>query len=95
MEKPEAYREKMEAQLRELRGKIEILRGKLSKAKADTKIEIREELDILEKKRAAFEQKVKKLRDSGSSAFEELKVGVQNAYDDLKRALDSAFSKFK
>ena len=95
MEKSEAYRERMEAELRELKGRIEVLKGKASKAKADMKIELREEVEILEKKKAAFEEKVKKLRDSGSLAFEDLKAGVQNAYNDLKRGLDSALDKFK
>jgi len=93
--KVDAYLEKMKAELRELEGRIEVLRARAAKAKADAKIEIQLKLDTLEKKKAAFQQKTKHMKDSGSSAFDDLKTGVQKAYDELKQSIDSALERFK
>jgi len=94
MDTKEAYQEKAEAQLREWGAKIDELKAKADKAKAEAKIEYYEQIEELRSKQEAIQLKLQKLRESGGQAWEELKPGLEHAWNDLKISVEKAVSKF-
>ena len=94
MDKKEAYEKKMEAQLDEWNARIDMLKAKAAKAEADSKIELQDNIDELQKKRQEAEDKLQELRNSSSDAWEDLKDGVEKAWSDFGAAVKSATSRF-
>jgi uncharacterized coiled-coil DUF342 family protein len=95
MENKEAYREKLEAQMREWSAKIDILKAKADQAEAESKIEYKNRIEDLRKRKEALQEKVKELQNASDAAWKDIKAGTERAAADLKDALQSAFSKFK
>jgi hypothetical protein len=88
------YQEKMEAQLAELRAHLEVLKAKANVAAADAKIEMTELIEALKPKLEAAQQKIKELKAASGPAWDKLKEGSEKAMADLKKAWESAKSKF-
>jgi len=91
----EEYVEKMKAQVAELTAKIDLWKAKADKAEASAKIEFHQQLDALRHKRDAIQAKVTDLQTAGEGAWESLKSGVEQSWNDLKRAADDAAAKFR
>jgi nucleotide-binding universal stress UspA family protein len=94
-DKKKAYQEKIEAQLKEWSAKIDNLKAKGDKAKAEAKTIYRKQIKNLSLKQEATRQKFQELKGSGGEAWEELRVGVDKALEDLKGAFNRAKSKFR
>ncbi|HXI70222.1 MAG TPA: hypothetical protein VNN22_07680 [Verrucomicrobiae bacterium] len=90
-----AYREKMEAQLEEQRARLELLKARAKVAIADGKIMAYEELADADQKLDALKARLKSLTDAGGDAWQEMKSGVENAWDDLSESCKNAARKFK
>ena len=95
MENKEAYRKKLEAQMREWSAKIDLLKARADQAEAEAKIEYRNRIEDLRKKRAVLQEKLNELKKASDAAWKDIKVGTERAATDLRDALQSAFSKFK
>ena len=91
----DAYVQKLHAKLDEWNAEIDKLMARADKAEADSRVEYQKQIDILRDKRAHAEQKLNEVREAGSGAWEDLKSGVQGAWDSMEEALKSARSKFK
>lgn len=91
----EAYQEKMEAQLKEWSARLEQLRAKADLAQADAKIEYYNQIDGVRAKVDAAEAKLRELKAASSDAWETLTGGVEQAWADLKTAVEGAVSRFK
>jgi len=91
----EAYLEKLQAKMGEWNAEIDKLKAKASQSKADLKLEIDQRVKDLEAKRQEAETKAQQLRQAGAGAWEDLKGGVQQAWDILGEAVKSAATKFK
>ncbi|CAG0980654.1 hypothetical protein BURK2_01821 [Burkholderiales bacterium] len=91
----EAFQEKLETQLREWDKKIDSLKGKAKKAKADLRHDIEAQLEALWAKRAAAQDKLQELRQSGDSALEDLKEGAEKNWDEMRKAIDSIAARFR
>ncbi|HSB06750.1 MAG TPA: universal stress protein [Thermodesulfobacteriota bacterium] len=94
-EKKKAYQEKIETQLKEWEPKIDALKTKADKAKTDAQAMYKEQVENLRTKQEAARQKLQELRDSGGEAWEEVKVGLDKAIEDLKQTFNRARSKFR
>ncbi len=91
----DAFVEKLHARLDEWSAEIDKLKAKADKAEAQTRIEYQKQIAELEEKRADMEKKSAKLRGAGEEAWEDIKTGVQNAWDAMEDAFTAARSKFK
>jgi hypothetical protein len=70
------------------------LKAKATQAKADLKIEINKRIGDMEGQQQEVEKKIQQLRQASEGAWQEIKVGVQQAWDKLEDAAKSARSKF-
>lgn len=93
MEKKEAYREKKEAQLRIFNAKLEELKARGAKAKAEAKIEFLNQVENLQEKQDLARKKLSELAASGEETWKNLQASVEVAFEELKKAIDSARGK--
>ena len=85
----------MEAQLEEQRARLELLKAQTKRVVADGRIMAYEELAEAEQKLESAKGKLKELAHTGESAWEEMKTGVEKAWNDLTEASKKASAKFK
>lgn len=90
-----AYNKKREAQIRELTARLDLWEAKVRKAAAEGEIRYREELEDLRSKLETARVRLSLLRDASSAAWEELRTGLDDALDELRRAVRKAASKFE
>ena len=94
-DKRKAYEEKFEAQLKEWSAEIALLNAKADKAAAEAKIEYYKMVESLQGKQDAARTKLQELRTAGDDAWEDLKIGAENVWTEVKTAFQSAASRFK
>ena len=90
MDERQAYIEKVNARLSEWKARVDLLRAQAREAKADAKIEYSREADDLQAKLESVRTKVNELKDSSQDSWDELRNGVQKAYEDLGDAIARA-----
>lgn len=95
MSMKEAYQKKMKAQLDVWSAEIDRLKAQAAKMEADAEIKVQREIDDLRAKRDAAAEKLARLERAGDDAWEDLKAGVEGAWDSLARAVKSASARFK
>ena len=91
----DAYVQKLHAKLDEWNAEIDKLKAKADNTEADLRIEYQKQIDSLQEKRKDAEIKIGEVAEAGEGALEDLKSGVQGAWDSMEEALKSARSKFK
>ncbi len=95
MSRKEAYEKKLKAQLDEWGKEIEKLKLKADKAKAEQQLKYYKILEELKAKQKTAGKKLQELKDTGEDAWEDLKAGIEKAWNALGEAVKSAVSKFK
>mgnify|MGYP000238813108 CR=1 FL=1 len=95
MSNRDAYVEKMHAKLDELNAEIDRLKAKLDGAKAEKRIEYQEDIENLKAKQKEVEEKIDTLRDAGDDAWEDIKKGVEDAWQSMESAVNAAKNRFK
>ncbi|MBD3298508.1 MAG: coiled coil domain-containing protein [candidate division Zixibacteria bacterium] len=85
-----AYEEKMRAQIDELDAKIELLRSKARSASADAQAEFSKRANEMEAKAGAVRAQLKELVNASEEKWQEMKAGVEDAYNQFKKELDEA-----
>lgn len=95
METKHAYEDKMDARLREWQAKIDVLKARVDKATAEQKIKYNKDIESLRNRQQQLYKKLDELRSAGSDGWEDLKTGVDQAYHDLKSAVERAGEKFE
>lgn len=91
----EAYLANREAELKEWDAKILLLEAKAEQAEAQVKIHYHEQLESLRAKQTTVREKLHELTQSSGAAWETIKIGLENAWHDLKGGVTSAVAKFK
>jgi hypothetical protein len=91
----EAYEKKMQARLDEWDAEIDLLKAKADKAKADARVEYYKQIEELKIKKQAAGVKLAELRKAGDGAWEDLKTGLESAWNSLGKAVKAAASRFK
>lgn len=91
----EQFIKKLEQRKVDYEGKINILKAKADRAEAELKIKYYEEIENLRLKQKAAWEKLDGIKSAGEGAFQELKIGVEKAWDDLKTSIEAAVEKFK
>lgn len=95
MEIQDAYKQKMEAQLKEWSAQIHLLEAKLENAGADMKVKRAEELHELRGKLHVASEKMKELETASGEAWVQVKETADKIWENLKRGVAEAHSKFK
>lgn len=95
MSMKESYEKKLQAQLDEWNADIGKLKAQAEKAEADAKIKYNKEIEELQAMQAAAKKKLAQLKEAGDDTWEDLKAGIENAWDSLSKAMKSTASKFK
>ena len=93
--KRDEYRSKFQKELAEVDHEILELREKLKSEGSDARERIESDLESLEAKRDDVKQSLNKLSDQTGKAWEEVKVGVEQAFSALRKSLDRAGRQFK
>lgn len=94
-EKRDAYVEKLKSKLDQWNAEIDEIEAKADQTEAESKIEYEKQLEDLRAKRKNVEDKIVELQQAGDGAWEDLKAGVEIAWDSLGNAIKSAASRFK
>lgn len=95
MSERDAYVQKIKAQLDHWNAEIDKLEAKSQEASADAQIEYREQIDTLKQRRQEITEKLAALKTAGDSAWEDMKSGVELAWNAMDSALRSAVSRFR
>jgi len=91
----EAYAKKVEARLEELDAQIDVMKAKAKGAEAEAQLEYTRHLSELREKRKEAGRKLNELRAAGDDAMDDLQAGMENAWKELKSAVDQAKTRFK
>ena len=83
----QAYQKKEEARLEELEATAAKLRARAAKAGAEAKIKV---LEAVDRDSDTARQRLEAIKESGSDAWEELRGGFEQAFEDLKRSVEEA-----
>ena len=95
MEEKDLYRQKFEAKLKELKAQIGVLEAKAEQVKAESKLELKEQIQNLRRKRDSLDTNLDQLKQSSGDAWKDLKAGLESAREELKGALGKAMDQFK
>ena len=88
MTNEKSNRQKLETQLEELRAQVRELLKKLETAAG-------KEAEALRPKLKAAQDRLHELRQTGAEAWQDLKPGLQKAWEELHKSLGQAASRFK
>ncbi|MBT8364561.1 MAG: hypothetical protein KJP23_07620 [Deltaproteobacteria bacterium] len=95
MKNKEDYVQKLHAKIDEWNADIDRLKAKADQVEADAKIEYQEQIQTLKSKRDEIETKISELSRSGEEAWEDLKAGVDLAWEAMNEAIKSAASRLR
>ncbi|MFP5221927.1 MAG: hypothetical protein ACLGSA_06510 [Acidobacteriota bacterium] len=94
MPEHEKFTAQMEEQLKQFKGKIDATKAKAEARGQEFIKGYEHDLEKLESKYDLARYKLSLLRKGGKSAWQELKVGFEHAFHDLKEAVGKAKEKF-
>jgi ElaB/YqjD/DUF883 family membrane-anchored ribosome-binding protein len=90
-----AYLKKVESRLEHLREDIESLKKKADGATADVRDIISRQSAVLQTKAETAREGIKVVRAAGETNWGRMKSGADDALDDLKKAVDATFQRFR
>ena len=94
MNNRDTYIETMKTKLDEWNLELDKLSAKANAAKADAQLAYREQIEALRKHRDDAGRKLEELAAAGDDAWDDVKLGLENAWRDLEIAVKSASSRF-
>lgn len=89
------YIRKMHAKLDVWNAEIDSLAAKADQAAADVRAGYHKQLEALRLQRDEAKKKMERLQSESESAWQDMKAGVELAWDAMGEAIDSAKSRFK
>ena len=94
MDNKDAYEKKLEAQLDEWSAEIDKLKARADKAEADARLDYYEQIEELRAMQDDAKKRLVELQQASDSAWQDLKAGLDSAFDSLGSALRRAASRF-
>lgn len=91
----EAYQKRIESHLKNWKAKLDQLKAKVDQTEAEVKTKYHEQIEILHGKREEVEKKLDELKVAGEGAWENVKSGVEFAWNELRRTAKNTVSKFR
>lgn len=95
MSDKELYRQKMQAYLDEWKAELEKLKARASRADAETRMKMKDDIAELEKRLEAGRAKLSELEKAGGEAWESVREGMDAAWKSLKTGFSDAASRFR
>ena len=89
------YVRKMHSKLDLWNAEIDKLAARANQSKAEMRAEYGKQIEELQPKRDEAKNKLERLQNAGEGAWEDMKVGLEMAWDAIGEAVDSAKSRFK
>lgn len=90
----ETYQAKLQAQLDQWKAEIDKLQAKSREASADMQIKYEEQINNLRERRDELEAEHEKIRSASAEAWRDFKTGADAAWDNMSKAMKSAWSRF-
>ena len=84
------YQKQIELKLKEYDQKINTMITQIKDMKESANEELKEEIDTLSNKKEEVDKKIDAIKVASGAAWDELKVGIDNALDELEKALEQA-----
>lgn len=94
MSKRDDYVQTLHAKIDAWNAEIDKLQSKADQIEADSRVEYRNQIEMLKQKRNEIEKKVAEMTRSGEAALEDLKAGADLALEAMNEAINSATSRF-
>ncbi len=91
----DSYLAKREAELKEWDAQVLQLEAKAEQAQTQVKIQYYKQLESLRTKHTTVRDKLLELKQVSGAAWETVKIGLENAWNELKGGLASTAAKFK
>lgn len=91
----EAYQKKLQAELDEWNAEIEQLKAKADKTEAESQLEYYKKIEELRTMQDEARSKLTELEQASDKAWEDVKAGLDSAWDSLRNAMRSARERFK
>jgi uncharacterized coiled-coil DUF342 family protein len=91
----DAYVQKMKAKLDEWNAELEKLSAKADAAEADAKLKYNEQITMLRKQRDEARQQLDELVSASDDAWDDLRQGVESAWGKVSNAFRTALGRFK
>lgn len=95
MSTKQAYEQKLQSKLDEWSAQMDVLKAKADGVEAEARIEYEKQIEDLKVRKAQASEKLAELKDASEDAWEDLKAGLDMAWDSLSDAFESAMSRFK
>ena len=95
MKNKEVYVQKLHAKIDEWNADIDKLKAKADQLEADSRIEYEKQIEALKNKRNEIEKKLSEFSRSGEAALEDLKAGIDLAWESMNEAIKSATARFR
>ena len=88
------YIQSLHQKIDEWNSDIDELIAKKDKVETESKLELQKQIDALKVKRSEMEIKLEDLKNTGADAWEDVKSGVDLAWEAMNSAVRSAVSRF-
>ena len=94
-EKRDAFVKKIKASIDEWNAEIDRLKARAEQAEAEARIEYHDEIQELKNYRDDARKRLSRLEQAGEGAWEDMKAGVEMAFEAMSQAVNSARNRFK
>ncbi len=94
MSKKEAYEKKMQSQFDVWSADIDRLKAKADMAEADAQLKYYKQIEDLRDLQNVAKERISELREAHEDAWEDLRAGVNSAWDSLGKAMKSGTKRF-
>ncbi len=94
-EKRDAFVKKIKASIDEWNAEIDRLKARAEQAEAEARIEYHDEIQELKNYRDDARKRLSRLEQAGEGAWEDMKAGVEMAFEAMSQAVSSARNRFK
>ena len=92
IQQKDAFQRKVQTELDEMKVRIRELRGQVKHASAEARADLQKAIGELEKKKDLATKKVKAIHSATVSSWEQVKLKIAAAMDDLRASLKRALS---
>lgn len=84
----------VETKLKDLQDRIQLLKTKAEAKGIEARIELRKQLDEMKDETAGLREKVDNWRKNGQGAWDEMKIGLNEAVDRIEKSYERAKAEF-
>lgn len=92
--KQQALVDKYEAKREQVEARLQLLKARAKEAGADSRVELNEQIEALEARKASAQSRLHELREAGEGAWQDLADGAESAWKSLGEAMDRAVDRF-